>query len=175
MDASQFPALSGRAPTPFAASAFCSPGFSPGELALSFRLKAPCSFAITPSEGMACCDWSISRTRRRRSSTRSVRFVFLPPFHMRTPEAIPQPKANGIRMLVVHAGRSKRFIDHIQAASMHWKTELPSFKRQIHRAVFIGNALCVSVPWGRYQVWDFINFFCWWCNSYCCSSVKTCT
>ena len=20
--------------------------------------------------------------------------------------------------------------------------------------------LCVSVPWGRYQVWDFINFFC---------------
>ena len=43
----------------------------------------------------------------------------LPPRQIKTPEVIPQPKANTMSTAVVHAGRTKRFIDHIQAASAH--------------------------------------------------------
>src|SRR5216683_2358122 len=110
---------------------------------------ASCSLANTPSGGTGCS--SISSARRRRSSTRSVRFVLLPARQIKIPEAIPQPKARVISEAVVHAGRSKRFIDHIQAASIHcvvneylhkktysfrltWKIEFPSLSKQIHRA-----------------------------------------
>jgi hypothetical protein len=65
---------------------------------------------------------------------------------MSTAAVIPHKKLAGMRMAVLQAGRWNRFKPHIVPQRNIWNIEFPSFMKQIHKAVLIGKALCVSVP-----------------------------